>query len=175
MKQSLGNYKKIYLMQILGFRRMNYKDAIEKIDIAIANIHAQSNMLIVNPQDAYREGERLKHTALNTLKNSNASLVSIDAIKSVSFSSSFMTHIAFSLGYEQVQQQSQQIYTKGLNALISILQQEKELCKQHINEEKQNVVFAEQRKSNLIQKRTFWCSIIATTISLIALIVAICK
>lgn len=154
---------------------MSHKDAIEKIDIAIANIQARSNMIIINPQEASKCGEKVKCEALNILKDIKGCQSLVNAINNVSFSSSFMTHIAFSLGYEQVQQQSQQIYTKGLNALISILQQEKELCKQHINEEKQNVVFAEQRKSNLIQKRTFWCSIIATAISLIALIVAICK
>ena len=154
---------------------MSHKDAIEKIDIAIANIQARSNMIIINPQEASKCGEKVKCEALNILKDIKGCQSLVNAINNVSFSSSFMTHIAFSLGYEQVQQQSQQIYTKGLNALISILQQEKELCKQHINEEKQNVVFAEQRKSNHIQKRTFWCSIIATAISLIALIVAICK
>ena len=154
---------------------MNYKDAIEKIDTAIANIQAQSNMVIINPQEASKGGEKLKCEALNILKDIKGCQSLIDAINRVSFSSSSMTHIAFSLGHEQVQQQSQQIYIKGVNALISILQQGKELCKQHINDETQKIVFAEQRKSNLIQKRTFWCSIIATTISLIALIVAICK
>lgn len=154
---------------------MSHKDAIEKIDIAIANIQARSNMIIIDPQEASKCGEKVKCEALNILKDIKDCQSLVNAINNVSFSSSFMTHIAFSLGYEQVQQQSQQIYTKGLNALISILQQEKELCKQHINEETQKIVFAEQRKSNLIQKRTFWCSIIATAISLIALIVAICK
>lgn len=155
---------------------MNHKDSIKILNSAIAHIQAQSNTLILNPQDAIREGNELKHYAIQTLKEVNASQAAFFAIKNVSFGSSFMEHFGVqAFGHTHAQDQNQKMYTQGVNALITILQQERDLRKQQLDEEAQEIVLEEQRKSNRIQKRAFWCSIIATIISLVALIVAICK
>lgn len=155
---------------------MKHKDAIKKLDSAIAYIRTQGNMLILNPQDAVREGNGLKAYAKETLKDVNASQAVFTAIKDVSFGDSFMEHFGVqAFGHTHAQNQNQKMYTQGVNTLITILQQERDSRKQQLDEEAQEIVLAEQRKSNRIQKRAYWCSIVATIISLIALIVAICK
>ena len=60
-------------------------------------------------------------------------------------------------------------------ALIDILNREKNEQTQAMQDEMQKVALEEQRKGNAIQYRAFWCSIVATIISIIALIVSIIK
>ncbi len=62
-----------------------------------------------------------------------------------------------------------------IQSIISILKTEQERHQRILDEIEKQKTFAEQTKANKIQQRTYWCSIIATVISLIALIVSICK
>lgn len=66
-------------------------------------------------------------------------------------------------------------FCEGIHALIDIVQAELNIQKQAIDEEAQQKALIEQQKSNSIQYGALVCSIVATTISLIAFFVAICK
>ena len=144
--------------------------------MAIARLQSQSNTLILNPQDARAGGESLIRYTRETLKKVNGSQASLAAIDGVSFSNSFMEHFGTqAFGYTRAQEQNQQMYTQGVKALIFILQQEKEQCKQILDDEAHKKVLNEQKKGNWIQIATLIFSALAALAALYPIIESLIK
>ena len=144
--------------------------------MAIARLQSQSNTLILNPQDARAGGESLVRYTRETLKKVNGSQASFVAIDGVSFSDSFMEHFGTqAFGHTRAQEQNQQMYSQGVNALISILRQEKDRYKQILDDEAQQKALKEQKKGNWIQIATLICSIVAALAALYPIIEPLIK
>lgn len=144
--------------------------------MAIARLQSQSNTLILNPQDARAGGESLIRYTRETLKKVNGSQALLVAIDGVSFSNSFMEHFGTqALGHTRAQEQNQQMYTQGVNALIAILQQEKDQHKHILEEEAQQKALKEQRRGNWIQIATLIFSALAASAALYPIIESLMK
>ena len=73
------------------------------------------------------------------------------------------------------ERQTAETYMLGVKNTIDILQTERDRHQRIIDDEAQRLALDEQKRGNKIQYSALWCSIIATIISLVALVVAICK
>ena len=75
----------------------------------------------------------------------------------------------------EAERQIAETYMSGVKNTIDILQAERDRHQKIIDDEAQRLALDEQRRGNKIQHSALWCSIIATIISLVALVVAVCK
>ena len=110
------------------------------------------------------------------LKKIGVSPSTINSIRSIEIEDFSRNHLARQYyGSQEYEKMEKNAYTSTISTMINILKQEREAQVQAKQDEAQKLAFEEQKKGNAIQHRAYWCSIIATIISLIALIVAVCK
>lgn len=141
---------------------MTRKETIEKLDELIAYLNVCRGFDI----NLY-EIEREVHSTLKGLPisaSTRSAIVNVRASVDVSRDE---------LKSSSVEAFSSELDKKTIIAMINILNREKDAQNQAMQDEMQKVALEEQRKGNVIQYKAFWCSIIATIISLMALIVAI--
>lgn len=140
---------------------MTRKEIIEKLDELIAYLNSCRGRDI----DRFN----FEHKVHSTLKGLPISATTRSAIVNVRAS----VDVSRDVKYSSVEAFSSELDKKTIITMINILKDEKDAQNQAMQDEMQKVALEEQRKGNVIQNRAFWCSIIATIISLMALIVAI--
>lgn len=141
---------------------MTRKETIKKLDELIAYL----NSCIGRGVTLFS----IEHKVHSTLKGLPISATTRSAIVNVRASVDVSKDELISSSVEVF---SSELDKKTIIAMIDILKGEKDAQNQAMQDEMQKVALEEQRKGNVIQYRAFWCSIIATIISLMALIVAI--
>ena len=119
----------------------------------------------------------IKNYVIKELNNIAVSLSTINTIDGISIKDYYRNNDLARqyYGTKEYKKMAQEEYKATIESMIRILQQEREAQVQAKQDEAQKLAFEEQKKGNAIQHRAYWCSIIATIISLIALIVAVCK
>lgn len=154
---------------------MTHEEAIKRLDAVIADIRTYHTP-ISDERDAEQNGKRIVTITTNVLKNIGASELILKAVRDIyfgrdsgGFNQMFIRDIA------AVQRQTAETYMSGVKNTIDILQSERDRHQRIIEDEAQKRTLEEQKRSNKLQQSALWCSIIATIISLVALIVAICK
>jgi hypothetical protein len=154
---------------------MTHEEAIKRLDAVIADIRTYYTP-ISDVRDAEQNGRRIVTIATNVLKNISASELILKAVRDIyfgrdsgGFNQMFMRDIA------AVQRQTAETYMSGVKNTIDILQAERDRHQRVIDDEAQRLALDEQRRGNKIQHSALWCSIIATIISLVALVVAVVK
>ena len=140
---------------------MTRKETIEKLDELIAYLNSCWGRDI--------DHFNFEHKVHSTLKGLPISATTRSAIVNVRAS----VDVSRDVKYSSVEAFSSELDKKTIIAMIDILKDEKDAQNQAMQDEMQKVALEEQRKGNVIQYKAFWCSIIATIISLMALIVAI--
>lgn len=148
---------------------MTREETINKLDSLIT----QLNGFLVRSKDL----RNIKHNVIKELNNIAVSLSTINTIDGISIKDYYRNNDLARLYYgaKEYKKMAQEEYKATIESMIRILQQEREAQVQAKQDEAQKLAFEEQKKGNAIQHRAYWCSIIATIISLIALIVAVCK
>ena len=154
---------------------MTHKEAIKRLDVVIADIRTYYTP-ISDERDAEQNGKRIVTITTNVLKNIGASELILKAVRDIyfgrdsrGFNQMFLRDVA------AAQRQTAETYMLGVKNIIDILQTERERHQRILDDEAQKIAIEEQKRSNKLQHSALWCSIIATIISLIALVVAICK
>lgn len=159
---------------------MTHAEAIQRLDAAIAQVRIY-NTSVTSEKDAEWNGQTIKQIALRVLQEVEASISIQHSIKEIFFGNEDCLGMNMSInstllgGYAAAVQHTSETYLQGVQNTIDILQAERDRHKRLMDDEAQKLAFEEQKKGNAIQHRAYWCSIIATIISLIALIVAVCK
>lgn len=159
---------------------MTHAEAIQKLDAAIAHVRTY-NTSVTSEKDAEQNGEYIKQIALRVLQEVGAPMSIQHSAKNIFFGEEDRLGMNMSInstllgGYAAAVQHTSETYLQGVKNTIDILQAERDRHKRLMDDEAQKLAFEEQKKGNAIQHRAYWCSIIATIISLIALIVAVCK
>lgn len=148
---------------------MTREETINKLDSLIT----QLNGFLVRSKDL----RNIKHNVVMVLNKIPASTATINSIARMDIKDySRNNDLARQYyGAKEYDKMAQEDYKATIESMIRILQQEREAQVQAKQDEAQKLAFEEQKKGNAIQHRAYWCSIIATIISLIALIVAVCK
>ena len=148
---------------------MTREETINKLDSLIT----QLNEFLVRSKDL----RNIKHNVVMVLNKIPASTATINSIARMDIKDySRNNDLARQYyGAKEYDKMAQEDYKATIESMIRILQQEREAQVQAKQDEAQKLAFEEQKKGNAIQHRAYWCSIIATIISLIALIVAVCK
>ena len=154
---------------------MTHEDSIKRLDAVIAEVRTYYTP-VSNERDAEQDGERIRAMALKALIDVGASTRIQAVVKDIYFGRD-------SRGFNQMilrdvvaaQRQTAETYMLGVKNIIDILQTERERHQRIIDDETQKIAIEEQKRNNKLQQSALWCSIIATIISLVALIVAICK
>ena len=78
-------------------------------------------------------------------------------------------------GFKEAARITSETYLQGVKNTIDILQAERDRHKRLMDDEAQKLAIEEQKRGNRIQKKALYVSIVAITISLVSLVVAICK
>ena len=148
---------------------MTREETINKLDSLIT----QLNGFLVRSKDL----RNIKHNVVMVLNEIPASTATINSIARMDIKDySRNNDLARQYyGDKEYKKMAQEDYKATIESMIRILQHEREAQVQAKQDEAQKLAFEEQKKGNAIQHRAYWCSIIATIISLIALIVAVCK
>lgn len=141
---------------------MTRKETIEKLDELIAYLNSCRGRGVTLFS--------IEHKVHSTLKGLPISASTLSAIENVRASVKVPNEV---LKYSSVDAVGAEHDKIVIVEMINILNREKDAQNQAMQDEMQKVALEEQRKGNVIQYRAFWCSIIATIISLMALIVAI--
>ena len=112
---------------------MTPADAIAILDAEIANIKAKINSAPLyynnSPIRDYIEnpGNRLKRDVIKSLQKIGGRESTLQSIASVSFESRFSGYFAGQVyGHREAEAGLEQCFQKGINAIVSILQQERE-------------------------------------------------
>lgn len=154
---------------------MTHEEAIKRLDAVIAEIRTHYTP-ISSERDAEQSGKRIIAIATNVLKEVGASERIQKTVRDVyfgrdggGFNPVLLMHKA------DAERQIADTYMSGVKNTIDILQAERDRHQRVIDDEAQRLALDEQRRGNEIQHSALWCSIIATIISLVALVVAICK
>lgn len=156
---------------------MTHAEAIQKLDAAIAHVRTY-NTSVTSEKDAEQNGEYIKQIALRVLQEVGAPMSIQQSVDDLFFGREDRTGMNFNVaafGFKEASRITSETYLQGVQNTIDILQAERDRHKRLMDDEAQKLAFEEQKKGNAIQHRAYWCSIIATIISLIALIVAVCK
>lgn len=154
---------------------MTHEEAIKRLDAVIAEIRTH-NTPISSERNAEQSGKRIVAITTNVLKEVAASERIQKAARDVyfgrdsdGFNQMFLRDVA------AAQRQTAETYMSGVRNIIDILQAERNRHQRIIDDEAQKLALDEQRRGNKIQHSALWCSIIATIISLVALVVAVVK
>lgn len=165
----------LLMSSVQSLCNMTHEEAIKRLDAVIAEVRTYYTP-VSNERDAEQDGERIRVMALKALIDVGASNRIQAVVKDIyfgrdsgGFNQMFMKDIA------AVQRQTAETYMSGVKNTIDILQSERDRHQRIIDDETQKISIEEQKRSNKLQHSALWCSIIATIISLIALVVAICK
>ena len=143
---------------------MTREETIKKLDELIAYLNSCRGRDI----DRFNFEQKI----LSSLKDFPISASTRSAIYNIRASVAPSRDSVFSMSLEGIISEQN---NNTIVALIDILNTEKNEQTQAMQDEMQKVALEEQRKGNAIQYRAFWCSIVATIISIIALIVSIIK
>lgn len=149
---------------------MTHDKTIKSLDSLIT----QLNGFLVRSTDLRHLKDNLV-MELNKISVSPSTINSIKRIEVKDYSSRGNDLARQYYGAKEYEKMEREDYKATIESMIRILQQEREAQVQAKQDEAQKLAFEEQKKGNAIQHRAYWCSIIATIISLIALIVAVCK
>lgn len=150
---------------------MTPADAISILDAEIVDIKSRINGISFNDgKYIERSGDYLKENAIKTLQEIGCRESTLRAIKNISFENRFSGHFAYQF-YDQreVEAGLERCFQEGINAIIDILQQEREhfiRIKQDQEKQKENVI---QKRNNRIQIWTLITSIVAIILSAISL------
>lgn len=143
---------------------MTREETIKRLDQLIAYLNSRRGRSLRN--------DDVEHKVLSSLKGLPISASTLSAIENVRASVKVPNEV---LKYSSVDAVGAEHDKIVIVEMINILNREKDAQNQAMQDEMQKVALEEQRKGNVIQYRAFWCSIIATIISIIALIVSIIK
>ena len=138
---------------------MTREETIKKLDELIATL--------CNCRGQYTNLHTIEQRIFKTLDQLPVSASTRSSIRNID--------ITVDKSYSSIEGYKAEHDKKTIAAMIDILHREKAAQQQAAQEETQKIAIEEQKKGNAIQHRAYWCSIIATIISLIALIVAVCK
>lgn len=152
---------------------MTPADAIAILDAEIANIKAQINSAPLyynnSPIRDYIEnpGNRLKRDVIKSLQKIGGRESTLRAIANVSFESRFSGYFAYqAYGQRETEAGLERCFQEGINAISTILQQEREhfiRIKQDLDKQKENAI---QKRNNRITLITSIIAIILSAISL---------
>ena len=143
---------------------MTRKETIEKLDELIAYLNSCRGRGVTLFS--------IEHKVHSTLKGLPISATTRSAIVNVRASVDVSKDV---LKYSSVEAFSSEHDKKTIIAMIDILKGEKDAQNQAMQDEMQKVALEEQRKGNQIQKYALCVSIFAIIISLVSLVVSICK
>lgn len=147
---------------------MIHADVISVLDAEIAYIKARINSVSFDNGDYIENsGNRLKKEVVKTLQKIGSRVSTLRAIENISFENRYSGHFAYQFyGQQVVEAGLERCFQEGINAIITILQQERE----HFIRIKQD---QEKQKESAIQKRnnriTLITSIVAIILSAISL------
>lgn len=154
---------------------MTHSEAIKRLDVVIAEIRTHYTP-ISSERDAEQSGKRIIAIATNVLKEICASERIQKAARDVYFGRDSKGFLQMYLrNVTEAERQTAETYMLGVKNTIDILQTERDRHQRIIDDEAQRLALDEQRRGNKIQHSALWCSIIATIISLVALVVAVVK
>lgn len=154
---------------------MTHEDAIKRLDAVIVEVRTYYTP-VSNERDAEQDGERIRAMALKALIDVGASNRIQAVVKDIYFGrDSDGLNVRFLHDVAAVQRQTAETYMLGVKNIIDILQTERERHQRILDDETQKIAIEEQKKGNQIQKNALYVSVIAIIISLLSLVVAICK
>lgn len=150
---------------------MTPEEAISILDKNIAYIKSQINSVSYNNGEQIEErGRHLKILAINALQMINCRKHTLQAIENISFHSYFSNHLLYQIyTAHDIEEDLQKCFRNGINAIIEILQQEREhfiRIKEGQDKQKESAI---QKRNNRIQTWTLITSIIAIILSAISL------
>lgn len=152
---------------------MTPADAISILDAEIADIKSRINSVSFN-NNSYNyiesPGNRLKRDVIKTLQKIGSRGSTLQAIENVSFENRYSGPFAYQFyGQRDVEAGLERCFQEGINAIITILQQEREhflRIKQDQEKQKESAI---QKRNNRIQIWTLITSIAAIILSAISL------
>lgn len=159
---------------------MTHTEAIQRLDAAIAQVRIY-NTSVTSEKDAEWNGQTIKQIALRVLQEVEASMSIQHSAKNIFFGEEDRLGMNMSInstllgGYAAAVQHTSKTYLQGVKNTIDILQAERDRHKRLMDDEAQKLAIEEQKRGNRIQKKALYVSIVAITISLVSLVVAICK
>ena len=151
---------------------MTHAEAIKELNDMLAHLRALLSNNYEHKEMMQKHGQNAKKDASILLTKIGSKKVG--AVSRLSFDSDANRSDMRESDYSYCQKINI-CFQNGVNTLIDILQDEVNIQQHAVEEDCRHKALAEQQKSNAIQYKAFWCSIAATIISLIALIVAICE
>ena len=155
---------------------MKHEEAIKILDETIIAINTLSTFSSNDPKQIIEGGKLIIKYAETALKKINASEITLKALKAISFESEYTGPFATKIyGIEGTTRGLNQSYVQAVEAVRSLLNQEKERRKQLLNEETQQKALKEQKKGNWIQIATLICSIVAALAALYPIIEPLIK
>lgn len=154
---------------------MTPADAISILDAEIADIKSRINSVSFNNNSCIRDyiespGNRLKRDVIKTLQKIGSRGSTLQAIENVSFENRYSGPFAYQFyGQRDVEAGLERCFQEGINAITTILQQEREhflRIKQDQEKQKESAI---QKRNNRIQIWTLITSIAAIILSAISL------
>lgn len=114
-------------------------DAIHILDNAIAEINSVRNISLCQGRDAIRKGEEVKAIATRALIQIGSSKQELDNLNRISFGDDFVCRqIASDSGIGTMITSITQTYQNGLQTVINLLKQERDLRAEQLETKRQN-------------------------------------
>lgn len=114
-------------------------DAIHILDNAIAEINSVRNISLCQGRDAIRKGEEVKAIARRALIQIGSSKQELDNLNRISFGDDFVCRqIASDSGIGTMITSITQTYQNGLQTVINLLKQERDLRAEQLETKRQN-------------------------------------
>lgn len=114
-------------------------DAIQILDNAIAEINSMRNISLCQGRDAIRKGEEVKTIARRALIQIGSSKQELDNLNRISFGDDFVCRqIASDSGIGTMITSITQTYQNGLQTVINLLKQERDLRAEQLETKRQN-------------------------------------
>lgn len=141
---------------------MTPTEAITILDAEIAYIKARINSISFDNGDYIESaGNHLKKDAVKTLQKIESRESTLRAIENVSFKNRFSGHLAYQFyGQREVEAGLERCFKEGINAISTILQQERE----HFIRIKED---QDKEKEIAIQKRNYRITLITSIVAII--------
>lgn len=150
---------------------MTPAEAISMLDTEIAYIKAIINRVSFSDgKDIERLGNHLKDRMVKTIRKTGGRESALLAIKTISFENAYSGPVAAQFyGQQGIEAGLKRCFQEGVDAIITILQQEREYFIRVRQEQEKQKEHAFQKRSNRIQIWTLITSIVAIILSAVSL------
>ncbi|MBE6202657.1 MAG: hypothetical protein E7135_03270 [Rikenellaceae bacterium] len=145
----------------------DYDKHIRTLDGAIAQAKAQLSFSAGDGKSLHNRGESIKHMAKIVMKEISSPNIIVNAIQAIEFPSEYEDMFGGNYNTMEIREEGRRTrYKQGVEAIITILQQERErLVKEQADEE--------QTRSKQMAKWTLIFSAIAAICAIISVVLAI--